>query len=161
MENCTKEISHDVAVSLWKNAVLSVETECERQPEIIMVKGVCIGTLGNFSASTGKAKSKKTFNLSAIVAAALCDRPVLCYTASLPENKRNILYVDTEQSAYHCQKVMKRIHPASGRASRRQGLRTAAVPCPQEEYTRGTPRHHRCSRQKYREFRSCHHRRCA
>ena len=99
MENSTKEISHDVAVSLWKNAVLSVETECERQPEVIMVKGVCIGTLGNFSASTGKAKSKKTFNLSAIVAAALCDRPVLCYTASLPENKRKILYVDTEQSA--------------------------------------------------------------
>lgn len=63
---------------------------------------ICIGTLGKFSASTGKAKSKKTFNLSAIVAAALCDRPVLCYTASLPENKRNILYVDTEQSAYHC-----------------------------------------------------------
>lgn len=114
MENSTKEISHDVAVSLWKNAVLSVETECERQPEIIMVKGVCIGTLGNFSASTGKAKSKKTFNLSAIVAAALCDRPVLCYTASLPENKRNILYVDTEQSAYHCQKVMKRILRLAG-----------------------------------------------
>lgn len=72
MENSTKEISHDVAVSLWKNAVLNVETECEHQPEVIMVKGVCIGTLGNFSASTGKAKSKKTFNLSAIVAAVPC-----------------------------------------------------------------------------------------
>ena len=114
MENNVKEISHDVAVSLWKKAMLSVETECERQPEVIMVKGVCIATLGNFSASTGKAKSKKTFNLSAIVAAALCDHPVLCYTASFPENKDNILYVDTEQSTYHCQKVMKRILRLAG-----------------------------------------------
>ena len=114
MENNVKEISHDVAVSLWKKAMLSVETECERQPEVIMVKGVCIATLGNFSASTGKAKSKKTFNLSAIVAAALCDHPVLCYTASFPENKGNILYVDTEQSTYHCQKVMKRILRLAG-----------------------------------------------
>lgn len=114
MENNVKEISHDVAVSLWKKAMLSVETECERQPEVIMVKGVCIATLGNFSASTGKAKSKKTFNLSAIVAAALCDHPVLCYTASFPENKGNILYVDTEQSTYHCLKVMKRILRLAG-----------------------------------------------
>ena len=34
MENNVKEISHDVAVSLWKKAMLSVETECERQPEV-------------------------------------------------------------------------------------------------------------------------------
>ena len=33
--------------------------------------GTVVGTLGNFSASIGKAKSKKTFNVSAIVAAAL------------------------------------------------------------------------------------------
>ena len=31
MENNVKEISHDVAVSLWKKAMLSVETECEQQ----------------------------------------------------------------------------------------------------------------------------------
>ena len=102
MENNVKEISHDVAVSLWKKAMLSVETECERQPEVIMVKGVCIGTLGNFSASTGKAKSKKTFNLSAIVAAALCDHPVLCYTASFPENKGNILRSEERRVGKEC-----------------------------------------------------------
>ena len=33
--------------------------------------GITIATLGNFSASTGKPKSKKTFNVSAIVASAL------------------------------------------------------------------------------------------
>ena len=43
----------------------------EKAPEILKVQGSVIGTLGNFRASIGKAKSKKTFNVSAIVAASL------------------------------------------------------------------------------------------
>lgn len=65
--------------------------------------------MGNLSASIGKAKSKKTFNVSAIVATALKNGTVLRYVAELPDNKRKILYVDAEQSPYHCLKVMKRI----------------------------------------------------
>ena len=83
-------------------------------PEILWVNGSTIGTLGNFSASTGKAKSKKTFNISAIVAAALKNDEVLKYSAYLPPNKRKILYVDTEQSKYHCHKVMERILRLAG-----------------------------------------------
>lgn len=37
-------------------------------PQIIWVDNSSIATLGNFSASTGKAKAKKTFNVSALVA---------------------------------------------------------------------------------------------
>ncbi len=62
----------------------------------------------------GKAKSKKTFNISAIVAAALKNDEVLKYSAYLPPNKRKILYVDTEQSKYHCHKVMERILRLAG-----------------------------------------------
>lgn len=51
------------------------------------MQGSVIGTLGNFSASIGKAKSKKTFNVSAIVAAALKNGTVLRYVAELPEEK--------------------------------------------------------------------------
>lgn len=39
----------------------------ETPPQIIWIDNSTIATLGNFSASTGKAKSKKTFNVSAIV----------------------------------------------------------------------------------------------
>ena len=78
------------------------------------MNGSTIGTLGNFSASTGKAKSKKTFNISAIVAAALTNDEVLHYSACLPPDKRKILYVDTEQSRYHCHKVMERILRLAG-----------------------------------------------
>lgn len=78
-------------------------------PQIIWIDNSAIATLGNFSASTGKAKSKKTFNVSAIVAASLKNGKVLNYRASLPEGKRRILYVDTEQSRFHCHNVLERI----------------------------------------------------
>mgnify|MGYP002935126258 CR=1 FL=1 len=83
-------------------------------PQIIWVDNSSIATLGNFSASTGKAKAKKTFNVSALVAASLANGKVLNYRASLPEGKRKILYVDTEQSKYHCHKVMERILRLAG-----------------------------------------------
>ena len=66
----------------------------ETPPQIIWIDNSTIATLGNFSASTGKAKSKKTFNVSAIVAASLAGKQVLNYRAPLPEGKRKILYVD-------------------------------------------------------------------
>ena len=52
--------------------------------------------------------------MSAIVAASLKNGTVLRYVAELPENKRKVLYVDTEQSHYHCLKVMKRILRLAG-----------------------------------------------
>ena len=98
-----KSITPEEAVVLWQASRLSLSKTYEKAPEILKVHNSVIGTLGNFSASIGKAKSKKTFNVSAIVAAALTNGIVLQYAATLPENKRKILYVDTEQSPYHCQ----------------------------------------------------------
>ena len=109
-----KEISAEQAIILWQASRLSLSKIYEKAPEILKVQGSVIGTLGNFSASIGKAKSKKTFNVSAIVAAALKNGTVLRYVAELPEDKRKILYVDTEQSHYHCLKVMKRILRLAG-----------------------------------------------
>ena len=105
----TKDISAEEAIILWQASRLSLSKSYEKAPEILKVHGSVIGTLGNFSASIGKAKSKKTFNVSAIVAAALKNGTVLRYVAELPEDKRKVLYVDTEQSPYHCLKVMTRI----------------------------------------------------
>ena len=109
-----KEISAEQAIILWQASRLSLSKIYEKAPEILKVQGSVIGTLGNFSASIGKAKSKKTFNVSAIVAASLKNGTVLRYVAELPEDKRKILYVDTEQSHYHCLKVMKRILRLAG-----------------------------------------------
>jgi hypothetical protein len=78
---------------LWQASRLTLTGKYVISPEILRVHGSAIGTLGNFSASIGKAKSKKTFNVSAIVAAALKNGTVLQYDAELQENKRKILYV--------------------------------------------------------------------
>ena len=109
-----KSITPEEAVVLWQTSRLSLSKTYEKAPEILKVHNSVIGTLGNFSASIGKAKSKKTFNVSAIVAAALTNGIVLQYAAALPEDKRKILYVDTEQSPYHCLKVARRILRMAG-----------------------------------------------
>lgn len=110
-----KENQVDINISeLWKNSRLHITDEFALPPEILRIGDSVIGTLGNFSASTGKAKSKKTFNVSAIVASALVNGTVLHYYASLPTHKTKILYVDTEQSPFHCIRVMERILRLAG-----------------------------------------------
>ncbi len=92
-----KEISAEQAIILWQASRLSLSKIYEKAPEILKVQGSVIGTLGNFSASIGKAKSKKTFNVSAIVAAALKNGTVLrlkvmkriLRLAGLPDDRDN------------------------------------------------------------------------
>ena len=92
-----------------KESAVRAADACEQSPAVLRVDGSVIGTLGNFSASIGKAKSKKTFNVSAIAASALSGHTILRYRSMFPENKRKILYIDTEQGRHHCQQVLKRI----------------------------------------------------
>ncbi len=102
-------------IAEYANAsLLDMSYNYKNPPQIIWVENSSIATLGNFSASTGKAKAKKTFNVSAIVAAALANSCVLKYRANLPGGKHRILYVDTEQSRYHCHNVYERILKLAG-----------------------------------------------
>ena len=100
--------------AMWKNYLIRVSDQLTIPPVVLRVDEAIIGTLGNFSVSTGKAKAKKTFNVCALVAAALINGQVLEYRASFPESKRDILYFDAEQSPYHCQLVMQRILSLAG-----------------------------------------------
>ncbi len=100
--------------ALLSGTLIRASDSYETPAEILWAGEACIATLGNFSVTTGKAKSRKTFNVSAIAAAALSGGTVLGYRARLPEGKRVILYVDTEQSKYHCHKTLKRILTMAG-----------------------------------------------
>lgn len=102
-------LSPEELAAYMEESTISVTSTYEHSPVVLMVDDTVIETLGNFSASIGKAKSKKTFNVSAIVASALNNSTVLHYRSTFPENKRKILYIDTEQGRYHCQQVLKRI----------------------------------------------------
>ncbi len=97
-----------------EESAVSANRAYEQSPVVLMVDDAAIGTLGNFSASIGKAKSKKTFNVTAIAASALKNGTVLKYRSSFPEDKRTVLYIDTEQGRHHCQKVLKRILRLAG-----------------------------------------------
>ena len=99
---------------ILRTSIIHIGEEYQSPPEIIWVDDSVIATLGNFSASTGKAKSRKTFNVSALVAASLSGNRILNYRAKLPEGKRKVLYFDTEQSRFHCHKVMQRILRLAG-----------------------------------------------
>ena len=105
----TQPPNKDDVVKKWHESRISMTEEYDTGAVVIQVDRIPIGTLGNFSASIGKAKSKKTFNVSAMTAAALSGKKVLMYEVSLPEDKNKILYVDTEQSKAHCKKTLAMI----------------------------------------------------
>ena len=93
----------------WQDTMLSLEKEYEQEPEVLKIGGVPIGTLGNFSASIGKAKSKKTFNVSAMVAAALSGRKSLT-TQRTSQKERTASFTLTQSRVRnHCMIVMHRI----------------------------------------------------
>jgi hypothetical protein len=106
----TTENFHQV----WETILIRATDKYTMPPEVIQVNNSTISTLGNFSASTGKGKSKKTFNVCAIVASALTGKKVLNYEAHFPDGKNRVLYFDTEQSSYHCHKVLERINRLAG-----------------------------------------------
>ena len=100
--------------SLWHSSRLLITDKFEYPPVVIRIDESVVGTLGNFSATVGKAKSRKTFSVTAMTAAALVCRLMLNYNAAMPDDKRKIIYFDTEQSPYHSQKVLSRIIDLSG-----------------------------------------------
>lgn len=71
-----------------------------------------MGTMGNFSLLTGKAKSRKSFLIAIALSAALSksdDGVMGIFKGCLPDDQKTVLYFDTEQGAYHVQLAIKRI----------------------------------------------------
>ncbi len=68
-----------------------------------------VGTRGNISTIIGKAKSRKSFFVALLAAAAASGRKIGPYEGSLPENKNHVVFIDTEQSKFHVSLAQKRI----------------------------------------------------
>src|SRR5690554_1798951 len=84
------------------------------QVAIKMGEGI-LGTLGNFSLIIGKAKSRKSFFLNILATSLLLDDSFYnVFKGCLPNDKRTILYFDTEQGKYHVQLALKRICEMTG-----------------------------------------------
>jgi len=83
------------------------------QPEkcidvVINQQSYIFGTLGNFSLIQGKAKSRKSYFISALAAAGLSHQDVASTLRGYIDDKI-IVYIDTEQGDWHAQRVKKRI----------------------------------------------------
>lgn len=94
---------------MCNEAQLDIDNEVLPPPVAIYIGDSPVCTFGNFSASIGKPKGKKTFNVSAMTAAAMTNSTILNYRGNMPPNQNGILYFDTEQSTYHAFRVFKRI----------------------------------------------------
>lgn len=74
-----------------------------------------LSTQGNFSLIIGKAKSRKTFFITILLAAALRNNNVLTlFKGSLPVDQKVVLSFDTEQGGYHVQKAARRVLNLAG-----------------------------------------------
>jgi AAA domain len=79
-------------------------------PVYCRISGSPTMTAGNFSLINGKAKSGKTFLLGAIVASMVTDsKQIEAIKGCIPEDKKIVLYFDTEQSTFHATRSIKRI----------------------------------------------------
>jgi hypothetical protein len=77
-------------------------------------------TKGNFSLVVGKAKSRKTFLISSIIASVLSGEVTLgVLKGSLPPGERNVLHFDTEQGKWHALMTVRRTCRMGGAESNR------------------------------------------
>ncbi|MCB9016129.1 MAG: AAA family ATPase [Lentimicrobiaceae bacterium] len=105
-------------LSLLDQAYINPAEPITKPPVCLWIKGQkgdsIIGSLGNFSMIIGKAKSRKTFMITAALAAATKHNSVLNFIGTLPDNQSNVIYFDTEQGKYHAYKTVERVCTLSG-----------------------------------------------
>lgn len=120
-----KDQTMDEVDSLLLRSMIDFSIPVAKPPVIMKIRsqmGTSVGysrvlTLGNFSAITGKSKSKKTFLTSLIMASALnggyFDK---VFQSELPAGRKGVLLFDTEQSNYDAYMTAKRIPDMLGSA---------------------------------------------
>lgn len=123
LENDAKDIeeSKEIRKELFESRVLWNENIKEEKPCIEIVdqfnNKFPLATFGNISVITGQAKSRKSFFVGAI-ASSFCNSNFYaldCIKTTRNEEKRMILYFDTEQARFHVKSVLNRIIDMSGK----------------------------------------------
>lgn len=71
------------------------------------------GSMGNFSLIQGKAKSRKSYFLTALMAAAISGNDICGHIRGHVDDRLNV-YIDTEQGDFHAAKAKKRVQSMAG-----------------------------------------------
>ena len=108
-------------LALLKSCIVNITDHYDIPPACIEIlqsgDNITLGTLGNFSTIIGKAKSRKTYGLSLILAAAIRSGnlpPMTPIRVNQPSKQRAVILCDTEQSVFKIHQVVKRIHKLAG-----------------------------------------------
>lgn len=92
------------------DAEIDLSKEPPPPPVILSIDDAPLFFLGDFSMTIGKAKSRKTFWGTMTMATLVGNLSNGRLKATLPDDKRTVLFFDTEQGSYHAFKAAKRIH---------------------------------------------------
>lgn len=91
-------------------STLNLQQDSEKPPYCLFFDDLPVFGLGDISTIIGKAKSRKTFATGLLLASVagstnIQDR----IRGDLPENKRNVLFIDTEQAEYYAKNSSRRV----------------------------------------------------
>lgn len=117
-----EELSEDEKLNLiLKDTFIDLENkEYKEPPAYLSLKDiedefVSICTPANISAITGKAKSKKSYFQNLLISAVVSNSiKYNTIKANMPNNKKDIVLFDTEQSVYHVSRATDRINKLIG-----------------------------------------------
>lgn len=108
------ELSGDAlekVASVFASSRIKVTDDIPRPIPIIKLGGATIASLSDVTTLTGKAKSRKSYFLSAVITAALNPEYYKDHLeVVLPKERDHIIWIDTEQSDFWSQQILKRVH---------------------------------------------------
>jgi len=97
--------------ALLNQSILKADHEFEAPPTILEIDGEfgkqIFATLGNFSTLLARPKVGKTTFTAIAVSSLLSNSQVLKFIPKLPDEKKNILWIDTEQGKPECVKIIR------------------------------------------------------
>ena len=112
-------LKEDELKDLLGKSLVDTDIEIAKPPVILEIRDEIyfnrLLTLGNFSAITGKGKSKKTFLNTMLLAAVASNSTIQNkFRGNLPPNKNMVMLFDTEQSKYDAWVTAKRVKSIAG-----------------------------------------------
>ncbi len=105
------EFTQEQLKTLLNQSILKADHIFEAPPTCLKIQGEfgkqIFATLGNFSTILARPKVGKTTFTSIAISSLLSEKKLLSFIPTLPEERKNILWIDTEQGKPECIKTIR------------------------------------------------------
>lgn len=110
-----ESISDEEIAQIAGTTLIDLKIDSERPPYCLWFDDTPVFGLGDISTIIGKAKGRKTFATGLLLASVVRNAMIQDrIRGDLPEDKRNVLFIDTEQSEYYAKNSGRRIYGILG-----------------------------------------------